>query len=315
MLQRFLILWLTALCGLAHQWPRLQALWPWLPDPFQATSASVITALIFVTMFAVGMMLPRDEVREVAQRWPAVLYGTALQYTTMPLLAFLAGRVGGLSADDAIGIAIVGCVPGAMASNVVTLNARGHTSYSVSLTTASTLLSPLAVPLLLRWSLSTDQRAAIPWGATSLNLLLTVVLPVVAGHGVSRRWPHLESKINRIGATAANLTILWIIASVVGKTRTQFSGPPANLILALLFVNIVGYVAGYAGGYLARLPESMRRALSIEIGMQNAGLGVKLATDLFSSPAVAVAPALYTFGCMLTGTMLAAYWARRRLGA
>jgi BASS family bile acid:Na+ symporter len=306
------MLWLVGLCWLAHQWPRLQAQFSWLPDPFQATSATVITGLIVVTMFAVGTMLPRDELKEVAERWPAVLFGTALQFTSMPLFAFIVGRVAGLSADESIGIAIVGCVPGAMASNVITLNARGHTSYSVSLTTASTLLSPLAVPLLLRWSVAADQRASIPLGATSLNLLLTVVLPVVAGHAVSRRWPQFEMKINRLGANVANLTILWIIASVVGKTRAQFTDLPAHLVVALLLLNMLGYAAGYIGGYLVRLPDSMRRALTVEIGMQNAGLGVKLAADLFASPAVAVAPALYTFGCMLTGTLLAAVWSRKR---
>jgi BASS family bile acid:Na+ symporter len=65
-----------------------------------------------------------------------------------------------------------------------------------------------------------------------------------------------------------------------------------------------------------KLEEPMRRALTLEVGMQNAGLGATLATMLFrDQPGVAIAPAMYTFGCMLTGTMLANYWARRSSGS
>ena len=85
--------------------------------------------------------------RQVLRRWPLVLSGTAVQYLTMPTLAYCFAHVWGLSGDYLIGLLLVGCVPGAMASNVLTFNARGNTSYSVSLTTTATLLSPLAVPI------------------------------------------------------------------------------------------------------------------------------------------------------------------------
>jgi len=85
----------------------------------------------------------------------------------------------------------------------------------------------------------------------------------------------------------------------------------ARLFGALISINLGGYLAGYASGALLRLPEPMRRALTLEIGMQNAGLGATLATQLFTSDAVALAPAIYTFGCMLTGTVLAKIWSLR----
>jgi BASS family bile acid:Na+ symporter len=76
-------------------------------------------------------------------------------------------------------------------------------------------------------------------------------------------------------------------------------------------LNVGGYLAGFLGGVGMRLPVPMRRALTLEIGMQNAGLGAYLARILFEGgDAVALAPALYTFGCMLTGTILASCWSR-----
>jgi BASS family bile acid:Na+ symporter len=206
---------------------------------------------------------------------------------------------------------MVGCVPGAMASNVLTLNARGNASYSVSLTTSATLFSPLAVPLALGLTLSGDQSVDVQFLLrTSGLLLLMVVLPVVAGHWLGCRLQGRERQAKRAGSTVANLAILWIIAVVVGCGRGPLSDFRFDLVWVLLGVNLAGYAIGYLGGLTLGLPEPMRRALTLEIGMQNAGLGATLATQLFpQQPAVAIAPAMYTFGCMLTGTALAHAWA------
>ena len=82
-------------------------------------------------------------------------------------------------------------------------------------------------------------------------------------------------------------------------------------MLVLVLLNGLGYVAGFAGSKLLRLPIGMERALTLEVGMQNAGLGTALVTELFDDKMMAVPPALYTFGCMLTGTVLARLWGRR----
>jgi BASS family bile acid:Na+ symporter len=158
--------------------------------------------------------------------------------------------------------------------------------------------------------LQTNQRVTIPVGRTSLQLLLTVVLPVLAGYLVSQRMPRWESRINRLGTLVANATIVWIIATVVGSTRDKLSVLDLTLLAALVLVNVLGYLAGYLGGAMAGLSEPMRRALTIEVGMQNAGLGAVLAKQLFGEQSAAtIAPAMYTFGCMLTGTLLARAWA------
>ena len=301
MLERYLLIWLLLSSGLAYFWP----------EPLVMTKPA-LPWLIAATMFSIGLMLPRDEVRQVFRRWPTVFGGTAIQYAVMPLLAFLMGKAFGLTGDAFVGIVVVGCVPGAMASNVLTLNARGNTSYSVSLTTVATFLSPIAVPLVLAVTLQSKDGVdvAVLWRASKL-LFITVVIPVLVGHLLSRRHPGLEKRSQHIGALVANLAILWIIAVVVAMSKSQLEQLRLDLLEALLAVNLLGYAAGYCGGWGMRLPEPMRRALTLEVGMQNAGLGAALAVKLFpDQTGVAIAPALYTFGCMLTGTMLARAWAR-----
>jgi BASS family bile acid:Na+ symporter len=308
MFVRYLLVWLSLSSLLAYVWPRLL---PSGVDPFVWGKATLPYS-IAATMFAIGWMLPRDEVNQVIARWPTVLGGTAVQYAAMPLLAVLAGRLLPLSAEATLGLLLVGCVPGAMASNVLTLNAGGNTSYSVSLTTSATLLSPIMVPLTLSMALATSPDVRLDTLDMSFNLLLTIVLPVVVGHWMGRHFPRWETVARRVGSTVANLVILWIIAVVVGMNREKLPQLTQHVFWALLAVNVGGYGAGYAAGLAMRLPESMRRALTLEVGMQNAGLGAVLATSFFPDrPAVAIAPALYTFGCMFTGTVLASVWARR----
>lgn len=309
-LEKLLIAWLILLSWIAYRWPAWwDAYLPDVPrfDPF-TESAPWLKPMFAVTMLAIGSLLPRAEVRQVFRRWPMVLGGTAVQYLSMPLVAYGVGRLWGLEGPWMIGIVMVGCVPGAMASNVLTLMARGNVSYSVSLTTSATVLSPLIVPWVL-WLILGRMVEDFPAARVCVDLCWMVVLPVIGGHLLAQR-SALWAKIARHGAAIiANLTILWIIAVVVGANRDRLAHVDMSLIIALLVVNVLGYAAGFTGGWAIGLPGNMRRALTLEVGMQNAGLGTTLAMDLFSDKAAALPAALYTFGCMLTGTMLARLWA------
>jgi bile acid:Na+ symporter, BASS family len=305
MFERLLLLWLCLLGLLAYYWAR------WMPatwvDPFVA-SGSVLNYLFAVTMFALGSLLPKEEIELVFRRWPTVLGGTAVQYTVMPFLGWSMAWLFGLDEGAQIGTIIVGCVPGAMASNVLTMIARGNVSYSVSITTSSTILSPIVVPFGL-W-LCLGRHVDFPTWSVSYNLAWMVVVPVVAGHVLSRYYAPWHRIAQRYAGIAANLSILWIISVVVATNRDKLSGLELKLFWALLAVNFLGYIGGWSGAYLMGLPSPMRRALTLEVGMQNAGLGTILAMNVFRDyPTATIPPAIYTFGCVLTGTILARCWA------
>jgi BASS family bile acid:Na+ symporter len=306
MLERYLIVWLSLLSGLAYLWPRLL---PGSVDPFVATKP-VLPWLISVTMFSVGCLMRHDEFRQVVRDWPSVLAGTVLQYTATPLMAWGFGHLFGLEGGHMVGVIIVGCVPGAMASNVLTMMARGNVSYSVSLTTVSTMVSPVVVPVAMYVCL----RSTIPvdlWG-TAKELFLIVVGPVIAGRILCHFIRSLEKIMAVVSPVLAPLTILWIIAVVVGVNRDSLGKGVASVLAALACINLVGYLVGYWGGAALRFPEGVRRALTIEMGMQNAGLGVGLAQKLFPDiPDATIPPALFTVGSMLTATLLVQAWVWR----
>lgn len=303
MLRKFLLVWLLISSAAAFLWPELG-----LPfDPFAAAGGTGINCLIVVVMFCIGTLLPIHEVNALLRSWPTVMTGTAIQYVSMPLLAWTTVQVFQPDPQMAAGILIVGCVPGAMASNVLTLSAYGNVSYSVSLTTSATLLSPLVVPLILGFTLSDDVNYN---GAKAVQMLgLTIVLPVICGHLLCRRWGGFSTKVLAASGISANLAILAIIAIAVGLKRDALQEAAWTVLGILGIINTCGYLAGYFGGLAVRLPEPMRRALTLEVGMQNAGAGTALAIHLFGEGSPAVIPCiLYTFGCMLTGTVLASVW-------
>lgn len=312
LLERYLLIWLCAASFLALKWPGSI-----LADPFLATQTWLPYGFA-VTMFAIGWLLPRKEVEQVFRRWPLVLCGTTLQYLSMPVIAFAIAQAVPLDQELRWGIIMAGCVPGAMASNVLTMVARGNVSYSLCLTTAATLVSPICVPLALK--LAMNESFSMPFLPLMWRLSWMVVLPVITGFtcglladridGRSRGWA------TPIGKIVANVAILWIISVVVGTNRDRILQIDSSLILAIFALNLSGYGVGQLGGWVFRLPQPMGRALTLEIGMQNAGLGVTLASTIFGPDSRVLIPtALYTFGCMFTGTVLARWWATRSIEA
>ncbi len=305
-LSKYLLIWLTLTCILSGCWDKLFGAEAF--NPFFIKDAALRNAwmsiMIATTMLAVGSLLPYDEVKAVAKRWYKTLGGTAIQYIAMPTLAYCLAKLFHLEGAAFIGVMMAGCVPGAMASNVLTLTARGNVSYSVGLTTSATLLSPIVVPCTL-W-LFLGQRADLPVQDIMINLLLTVVAPVGAGFALSRIFTWWRKGAEYAGEAIANIVIIFVIATVVAANVDKIAQLTGTLLVVMLALNFCGYLAGYYGGKAIGLDSGMRRALTIEVGMQNAGLGTALAMRFFpDQPEAALFCASYTFGCMFTGIILA----------
>ncbi len=306
---RSLLFWLLLTSGIALLWPAQR----WGLDPF-AVSPALLWSLIVVTMLSLGMLVRPEELRPLSQRPWWVALGVATQVLVMPAAAWLVTQIVPMSSELAAGTILVGCVPGAMASNVLTHTAGGSVAYSVSLTTVATLLSPITVPTVL-WIVA-DVRSEAPLlnpQQTAVMLFLKVVLPTIVGHLLVRRSDRALRFADRYASGIASVALLWIISSVVAANRTKLLDVGMVLAAALLLMNGIGYAAGFLVASAAKLPDRYRRALTLEVGMQNAGLGTVLATTLYHAGSSATIPtAAYTFGCMLTGTLLAVFW--RRVG-
>jgi len=252
-----------------------------------------------VTMFFVGTLVQQDQLRAFAASPWRPLSGVLAQYTIMPLTAGLVA----LAFDDPLtrtGIVLVGCMPGAMASNVMTVLLRGDVVLSVAMTTLATFLCPLVIAFWL--PLLSDTRLAVPVGAMVWNATWMVVLPVAAGVALRIAGPRLPRGWDRIATGIASAAIVLIVLVVVAANRDRLAGLGARLGLGILALNLVAYALAFGYATLLRWPPAQRRTLVVEVGMQNAGLGSVLALAHLGE-AGAVPSAFYTGLCVATAAL------------
>lgn len=302
-----ILFWLILTSGLALFWPAAVVGF----DPFVMKTWMLWLAIV-LTMFSLGGLISPEELKPLRERPWWVMLGVATQVIVMPFAAWLATCLIPMDPEMTLGVLLVGCVPGAMASNVLTSTARGSVAYSVSLTSLATLLSPISVPVIL-WLLA-RQQTQDSLAKSALLLATLVTLPTILGYVVSVRRRSVQVFLHARGSLIASVSLLWIISTVVAANRVALLSVSGLILFALLLVNLTGYLGGYLVGWVSKLPNSYRRALTLEVGMQNAGLGTILSvTILGEGTSAAIPTAAYTFGCMLSGTLLAIIWRRREI--
>jgi len=274
-----------------------------IPSPFLMLK-HVFLWFFAATMFALGLVLHPDEARAALGRPATILLGVTSQYTIMPLLGFAAAMLAlsqGVSPALALGFIIVGCAPGAMASNVITYLLGGAVAFSIAMTLLATLLSPLLTPLMVEWL--GGVLLPIPFWPMMQTIILTVVLPLLAGMLVRRQLPRLRSYYDWLAPEVAALAIIMICSYAVAANQERIAATPWLVFLLVVALNAGGYLLGWLAGMLFAFDARHRITLAVEIGMQNAGLGVALALKHFS-PETALPGALFAVWCILTAAGL-----------
>lgn len=256
------------------------------------------------TMFAMGIVLDAAELRQTLRKPWKIGLGVATQYTVMPLLGFVLALLSPLPPDLKLGFIIVACAPGAMASNVMVYLAGGAVAFSVAMTTVSTFLSPLLTPLLVE--VLGGKLLYIPFWPMMQTIILTVVLPLWAGMLLRRYLGRYLVMARAVSPAVAAIAIIIICSYAVAANQERIATVGAWVVALVVLLNALGYLAGWWLGRLYGFDGHHRLTLSIEIGMQNAGLGVALALAHFS-PQTAMPGALFAVWCILTATGASAW--------
>jgi BASS family bile acid:Na+ symporter len=256
------------------------------------------------TMFAMGIVLDTAELQQTLRKPWRVGVGVITQYTVMPLLGFVLALLSPLSPDIKLGFIIVACAPGAMASNVMVYLAGGAVAFSVALTTVSTFLSPLLTPLLVE--LLGGKLLYIPFWPMMQTIVLTVVLPLWAGMLLRRYLGRYLAVARAASPAVAAVAIIIICSYAVAANQERIATVGAWVVALVILLNALGYIAGWWLGRCYGFDGHHRLTLAIEIGMQNAGLGVALALAHFS-PQTAMPGALFAVWCILTATGASAW--------
>lgn len=271
--------------------------------------AGLVTPALALVMLAMGITLDARDFLRVVRNPAPILLAVVGQYSIMPLCGWSVARLLNLPEAFAAGIILVCCCPGGTASNVIAYLARADVSLSVSMTALSTLLAPVATPAIATWLIG-GRVAVDGWGLVR-DALLVVLLPVVGGLVLRRFAPRLAVDADRWAAPLASLLVVLIVAAILGANRAALLTAGAPLLGGVALAHCAGFFFGYLLGR-TRLDVPAARTLSIEVGMQNSGLGVVLARSNFADPLVAVPCALSSIVHSLVGSAVAVVWRRRR---
>lgn len=299
LLQRFTPIFVTLAAAVAL----------WKPATFDWMKGDAQTAILGVIMLSMGLTLTGRDFAILAKSPAAMAVGALAQFTVMPLLAWSIAHALHLSPGLTVGLILVGCCPGGVSSNIMTFLCRGDVAYSVGMTAVSTLLAPLATPLLTAWLAG----AEVPVDAVGMfkSILWITLLPVLTGVALNAllgRTRAFEALL-RLMPGVAVLGLMCIVGGVASHDGDEFLKAGAIIFLAIFLHNTGGYLLGYGAALLFRMPRPRRRTLSIEVGVQNAGLGTVLAhrhfAGLVGAEPIAAASCIYH---SIAGTVLAAVY-------
>ena len=279
------------------------------PDTLSRLKPTLINPLLGVIMFGMGLTLKPADFRVVFSRPKDVIIGCLAQFTVMPLLAFALTRIFRLDAALAIGVILVGCCPGGTASNVITYLAKGDLALSVGMTAVSTILAPVLTPLLV-WLLAGEMVAVNVIGML-LSILWVVILPIALGLLVKKFWPQTTERATGYLPAVSTLAICLIVLIVIAANAHKLLDGGWIILIVVALHNLCGFGIGYLIGTLLGLTTPKRRAISIEVGMQNSGLASSLANLHFASYPLATIPgAIFSVWHNISGAVIARLYSR-----
>jgi len=266
-----------------------------------------IVPLLSLIMLGMGVTLSVDSFLAVLKRPYVVILGTLMQYTLMPLAAWIVCLALKLPADLAAGVILLGCCPGGTASNVICYLAKGDVALSIVLTSVSTMVAFLATPF-LTW-LFIGQTVDVDVMGMLVSVVNIVIVPVVLGLSINYFFEKRITAIKDVFPAISALAIVVIIAIIIGANRENLEHSGLLVLVAVILHNGMGLAGGYGVAKAFKLSEKEARTLAIEVGMQNSGLSVALAIKHFTA-AAALPGAIFSIWHNLSGAFLAGHWAK-----
>ena len=274
------------------------------PAVLQPIPTKTINYLLGVVMFGMGLALNLQDFKIVFSRPKDIIIGCMAQFTVMPLLAWGLAKVFQLDEALALGVILVGCCPGGTASNVITYLAKGDLALSVGMTGVSTVLAPMLTPL-LTWVL-TGESIHVDVAGMLLSILWVVILPIVLGLVIKSLWPKFTEKAMDYLPAFSSVAIAFTVSIVISANASKLLASGMLIIIVVMLHNLFGLGLGYLIGRLLGMSEPKKRAVSIEVGMQNSGLASSLATLHFAAYPMATIPgAIFSVWHNISGAIVA----------
>ena len=295
--------WVLAFVSTAMAHPWMFREWGGRPLP------GIVPILIQIIMFGMGTTLAPGDFARVASMPKPSMIGTGLQFLVMPGLAALLARSFGFEGPLAAGIILIGAAPGGVASNVITYLAGGNLALSVTLTAISTMLSPLMTPLAMR--LLAGTYIDIDVTAMMWSIVQLIILPIVAGFVANRLLRRYAEWRDRLLPIVSMGAICLVLAIITAAARDRLLATAVTLLVVVVLHNTGGYLLGFWLSRAAGCRQAEARTISIEVGMQNAGMAAGLAVTVLHNAEAGLAATAFGTVMNVSGALLASYWRDR----
>ncbi len=270
---------------------------------------SWVNYLLMIVMFGMGLTLKLEDFRLIFTRPKDILIGCIAQFTIMPVLAFVLGKLFNLDAALLAGVVLVGTCPGGTSSNVITYLSKGDVALSVGMTSVNTLLAPVLTPaityLMLRTMITVDAFSMF------FAIVKVVIIPIGMGFIINKLFGRITQRLVKILPFVSVVAICFIVAAVVSHNSEKIFSAGLLVFAVVILHNLLGYACGFGFGRLLHMDIPKIKAISIEVGMQNSGLATSLAATAFPDLAMATVPgAIFSVWHNISGAILANFYNR-----
>lgn len=277
-----------------------------LPKTCMWIQTGWVNYLLMIVMFGMGTTMKLSDFSVVFKRPRDVVIGCLAQFIVMPLLAFSLGKLFCLDNELLVGVVLVGTCPGGTSSNVITYLSKGDTALSVGMTSVNTLLAPLLTPLLTYLYLKTTVNVDI--GSMILSIIQVVIIPITLGLLINKLFGNITRKVSDALPAVSVTAICLIAASVVSHNSEKILSTGIIILAVVVLHNLLGYLCGYLIGVLFKMDLPRKKAIAIEVGMQNSGLATTLAGSAFPDLTMATVPgAVFSVWHNISGAVLAGF--------
>ena len=290
---------------------------------FNPQGLFIINAAIGLMMLGVALELKLDDFKRILVAPKAPLIGLVAQFILLPAFTFLLTLIINPPASIALGMILVAACPGGNLSNIMTYLARGNCAISVSMTAVSTVAAIVMTPLnLALWGSLNPHTAAIlrKVSLSPLDVFITVFVilgvPLSIGLLISRLFPALAARVRKPFKIFSLVFFIGIVAAALAVNWQNFLNYVGLVFIGVLIHNALALNLGYWSGRVCGLPEFDNRAVSIEVGIQNSGLGLVLVFNFFGGlGGMAILVAWWGIWHIIAGLAAAFIFSRRTLPA
>lgn len=286
---------------------------------FDEGSLTLLKIVIGTILFGIALDTSLDDFRAALRKPRAMAVAIAGQFLLLPAITFVLTLLLDVRGSVALGMILVACCPPGNVSNILTHRARGDVALSVSMTAVSNVLAivlmPLNVALWGGWHPAGEELLrdieVTPWDMLS-EVLLVIGVPFVLGLTVARVWPRVAGVAHPVVSKVAFLVLAAVIVVGVANNWDVFTEHIDVVLLAVLLHDALALALGYGIARASGLSDFSRRAMTFEVGIRNAGLGLLIVFEFFDGlGGMALVAAWWGIWDIVAGLVVATWWARR----